>query len=171
MVTDISNKTTDDFKSEWFEYLSSYGDDVRSRCSESFDHFPYVMRFWPKNPYFFPIDFTRSHTALRLGIPNIPDVDSWNNIVTLVTEYLIPLREKIKQPIIISSGFRCPALNSAVNGAKHSYHMQGRACDIMCNNNLTLYNALSRLAIFYRKSHKPVLTELIQYTNFIHFAI
>ncbi len=32
--------------------------------------------------------------------------------------------------MIISSGYRCPALNKAVGGSDTSQHMKGEACDI-----------------------------------------
>ena len=35
-------------------------------------------------------------------------------------------------PIIISSGYRPPALNKAVNGATNSWHQKGLAADIAC---------------------------------------
>lgn len=161
----------ENLKQEWLEYLKFSGEYATSRCLRSFDLFPGVMLNWPMNSWFFPVDFTDSHTAVKLSIENIPDISSWGNIITLVTAYLIPLREKIKQPITISSGYRSQSLNKAVDGAANSYHMSGRACDIMCGNNRAMYNALARIAISNRKSHKPSLTELIQYSNFIHFAI
>jgi uncharacterized protein YcbK (DUF882 family) len=40
------------------------------------------------------------------------------------------LRESIKAPIIITSGYRCPAHNKAVKGAKKSRHLAGEAADI-----------------------------------------
>lgn len=171
MTTNSNLKSIDDLKREWSDYLKSAGQYVLSRCLRSFDSFPEVMRNWPMNPWFFPVDFTDSHTAVKLGLKNIPDVSSWGNILTLVTAYLIPLREKIKRPITISSGYRSPSLNKAVNGSSRSYHMQGRACDIRCNNNLAMYNSLVRIALRNRNNHKVPLTELIQYSNFIHFAI
>lgn len=36
------------------------------------------------------------------------------------------------KPILISSGYRCPPLNSAIGGSKNSAHMSGLACDFSC---------------------------------------
>lgn len=171
MVKYFKFSSVEDLKSQWTDFVSRFGPHALDRCLQSLEKFPSVMEKWPVNPYFFPVDFVYSNTALKLGISNIPDSSSWFNIITLVTNYLIPLREKIKQPINISSGYRSQSLNKAVDGAANSYHMSGRACDIMCGNNRAMYNALARIAISNRKSHKPSLTELIQYSNFIHFAI
>ena len=38
------------------------------------------------------------------------------------------------QPIMISSGYRSPEVNAAVNGSKNSQHMQGKAVDFTCPN-------------------------------------
>ena len=46
-----------------------------------------------------------------------------------VCEQLQILRDYIARPVIVTSGFRCPELNAACRGAKHSAHTQGRAAD------------------------------------------
>ncbi len=40
------------------------------------------------------------------------------------------LRNKIKKPVIITSGYRCSKHNSEVGGVKNSYHLLGMAVDI-----------------------------------------
>jgi len=40
------------------------------------------------------------------------------------------LRERCSFPFIVTSGYRCPAYNQAVGGAKDSAHMEGKAVDI-----------------------------------------
>ena len=40
------------------------------------------------------------------------------------------LRNKVNQPIIITSGYRCSLHNKKVNGAKNSQHLYGNAVDI-----------------------------------------
>lgn len=37
-----------------------------------------------------------------------------------------------EKPILISSGFRAPAVNAAVGGSKNSAHMSGLAVDFTC---------------------------------------
>jgi len=41
------------------------------------------------------------------------------------------LREAYGKPIHISSGYRCSTHNQAVGGAPNSYHLSGRAADIL----------------------------------------
>lgn len=54
--------------------------------------------------------------------------------VVFIDSYLVLildiLRNEVKKPIIINSGYRTPARNKAVGGAKYSYHMRGMAADI-----------------------------------------
>lgn len=42
------------------------------------------------------------------------------------------LRQELKVPFVITSGYRCPTHNANVGGDKNSFHMQGLACDIIC---------------------------------------
>ena len=52
------------------------------------------------------------------------------NIQNLCEVVLEPLREQVNEPVLISSGYRCPQLNRAVGGSPTSQHMTGEACDI-----------------------------------------
>jgi len=42
------------------------------------------------------------------------------------------LRELIGRPVVINSGCRCPNHNRNVGGVVHSYHVVGKAADIIC---------------------------------------
>lgn len=74
-------------------------------------------------------EFTDSDTATAKGIDNTPTDEHLENI-KFVAEQLQLIRNTYKQPINISSGYRCEELNTAVNGSKSSQHMQGLAVDI-----------------------------------------
>jgi len=63
------------------------------------------------------------------GTP-VPD-ELRNNVRMLVFEVLQPLRDWLKKPVRISSGYRTPAYNAKVKGAKRSQHMKGKAADII----------------------------------------
>ena len=52
------------------------------------------------------------------------------NLKLLVDKVLDPLRDAYGKPIIVTSGYRSPALNAAVKGSKTSQHMKGQAADI-----------------------------------------
>lgn len=56
-----------------------------------------------------------------------------NNLISLVKNVLQPAREKLAEPIHITSGYRNPAHNKAVGGATNSQHLYGEAADIYCS--------------------------------------
>ena len=80
---------------------------------------------------FFTIkELTKSDTAKRRGITNIPNKEEENNLIALVENILDPLREAYGKPIIVTSGYRCEELNRLVGGSKNSQHRVGMAVDI-----------------------------------------
>lgn len=75
-------------------------------------------------------EFTRSATASARGIPNVPNEEQVANLKALCVNVLEPLRQWYGKPIVIGSGYRCPALNKAVGGVSNSQHMKGEAADL-----------------------------------------
>ena len=73
---------------------------------------------------------TRSSTALRLGIENVPNQYELQNMEMVAKHVFEPLREAVDAPIKINSFFRCEELNKAIGGSAKSQHCQGRAIDI-----------------------------------------
>jgi zinc D-Ala-D-Ala carboxypeptidase len=71
-----------------------------------------------------------SQTAVRDGIDNTPNEQVIARLKDLCDNVLQPLRNLLKQPIVISSGYRSPALNAAVHGVPNSEHQLGQAADI-----------------------------------------
>ena len=80
--------------------------------------------------YFTITELSKSSTATQKRIDNTPNPSIIKNLESLVENILDPLREKFGKPIIVNSGYRCPALNKAVGGSKTSHHMTGLAADI-----------------------------------------
>jgi hypothetical protein len=74
-----------------------------------------------------------SHPSL-VEIPK-PGTSIYNNLVKLVEKLLDPIREKLNQPITVTSGYRSEKLNNAVGGSKTSAHRLGLAADIHTGNN------------------------------------
>ena len=84
--------------------------------------------------YFELEEFLRSSTALNKKIENLPSYQVVDNLILLRDNLLNPLREAWGSGIHINSGFRCPALNKAVNGVQNSQHLYGCAVDIVPSN-------------------------------------
>ena len=61
-----------------------------------------------------------------------PEIEQ--NLTALGEAVLDPLREKWGKPIVVSSGYRCPAINRAENGVSNSQHLKGEAADIVADN-------------------------------------
>lgn len=76
-------------------------------------------------------ELTRSDTALRLGIDNTPTRHHLANLHVLAAK-LEEVRALLGHPIIITSGYRSPALNQAVDGSATSSHREGLAADFHC---------------------------------------
>ena len=73
-----------------------------------------------------------SDFAVRHGIDNAPSAEILANLGVLA-EGLERVRAVLGgKPIHVNSGYRCAALNTALNGAPDSRHMQGLAADIVC---------------------------------------
>lgn len=85
------------------------------------------------SPHFSLRELTRSDTALRLGIENNPTEEHLKNLVLLCVNILEPVRAKFGV-VRINSGYRCLALNMAINPLtttlmKLSKHCSGQAVD------------------------------------------
>jgi hypothetical protein len=75
-------------------------------------------------------EVTRSETAKRNGISNMPTPEHIENFKKLAENVFQPIREHFGVPIHISSGYRSAALNKAVGGSASSQHCTGEAIDI-----------------------------------------
>lgn len=71
-------------------------------------------------------------TATQTVLQNNPPAAAILWLKILAVAILQPLRDKVGKPIIINSGYRCPAVNARVGGADKSAHLYGRAADIRC---------------------------------------
>lgn len=104
------------------------------------------------SPHFTLEEFTVSQTAAREGISNQPSPEHFENLKKTAA-----MMEKVRtllgnKPIIVSSGYRSPALNDAVGGSPTSAHCFGFACDFNC----PLYGSSTEVANFL-KSHMQEL--------------
>lgn len=83
------------------------------------------------SPHFSLEELTHSDTATRLGIDNTPTEEIIDNLTFLAGE-LEYVRDILGYPMLISSGFRCYALNDHLGSKRTSQHCQGLAVDFIC---------------------------------------
>ena len=76
------------------------------------------------------VELTRSATATRLGLMNVPSQTAVGNLRNLCQKVLEPLRQHLGKPIIVTSGYRSKELNKAVGGVENSQHLVGEAADL-----------------------------------------
>lgn len=101
------------------------------------------------NPKYFSLpELCRSYTAEKDGINNTPDFYQVANLCRLCELVLDPVREKIKRPITVTSGYRSQELNKAVGGVVTSQHVFGCAADIICADMQALEKALKENKAF-----------------------
>ena len=72
-----------------------------------------------------------SQTADRLGFDNYPDDVTLARIV-LTARKMDSIRRFLGAPIVVTSWYRCPALNAAIGSKPTSQHIRGEAVDFRC---------------------------------------
>lgn len=77
-------------------------------------------------------EFIASTTAVRLGIDNTPPPEIEENIRNILAPNAQTIRNFLAFPVLVDSGYRCEALNTAVKGVPNSAHTQGYAMDFVC---------------------------------------
>jgi len=75
-------------------------------------------------------EMTKSETALRKGLPNVPTEADIASLKLLAEKVLQPLRDHYGVGIKVNSGYRSPDVNAAVGGSRTSDHCKGQAADI-----------------------------------------
>jgi len=75
-------------------------------------------------------ELVSSSSAAKYGIKNVPDARAKANLTMLCQKCLQPIRDSYGKPIVVTSGYRCPALNVKIGGSRTSQHMKGQAADI-----------------------------------------
>ena len=121
---------------------------------------PLYGRGLGESSYFSIAELTASATAERLAIDNTPPSAARKMLTILVEQLLDPIRRHYGAPIIVTSGYRCPALNTAVGGVTNSHHIVGCAADITTgtiDNNRKLF----ALIIDMQSTHGLRFTQLI----------
>ena len=110
--------------------------------------------------YFSIEELVKSATAERLAIDNTPPRAAQRMLTILVEQLLDPIRRRYGAPIIVTSGYRCPALNTAVGGVANSHHIVGCAADITAGS-IEQNKVLFALIIEMQTAHAIRFTQVI----------
>lgn len=97
------------------------------------------------SPHFTLEELMSSNKARSLGIDNTPPQELMPRLV-LLADMLERIRSTLGVPVIVSSGYRCPALNRAVGSSSTSDHPQGHAADFAAPAFGTPYQICLQLA-------------------------
>ena len=112
-------------------------------------------------------EFEHSDIAKEERITNvITAVEIRDAIKSLVDNLLQPLREAIKKPLKISSGYRCLKLNShhRIGGSPTSQHVMGEAADVWCAT-MTPYELACKVVELGLEYDQMIL-----YPGFVHLS-
>lgn len=116
--------------------------------------------------YFNVYNYTKSATADRLKVDNVPDAIALRNLLHLHA-FLSELSCNITEiEFDVSSAYRCKLLNDAVKGAKNSAHLKGLACDLITKNQ----EDLRKLYLDIKNSDMN-FDQLILYNSHVHVSI
>jgi hypothetical protein len=96
-------------------------------------------------------EVTRSDSAKRKGIDNTPTPEHLENFKKLAQNIFEPIRKHFGVPIMISSGYRSKALNTAIGGSLTSQHCSGEAIDIDMDG--TANGVTNKMVFDYIKSN------------------
>lgn len=88
-----------------------------------------------------------SDTANTYKINNMPDINSLDCLQELIYFCLQPIRDKIKMPMIITSGYRNSQVNKLVGGVANSQHTKGQAIDFIIHG-LTPTQIIEKIKTF-----------------------
>lgn len=123
-------------------------------------------------------EFFASSTANENGIKNEPNLDERvtveRNINLLVVNVLDPLRDVLRTPITIKSGYRNPQVNKLVGGVNNSQHMSGYAADfhvkgftgsMMRNVFLYIYDNMDFDQLIYYRTKNIIHVSYVENSN------
>ena len=82
------------------------------------------------SPHFHLDEYTASETAARRGIDNTPPPELIGNLKRMAAT-MEQIRDILGAAIIVTSGYRCLELNSAIGSKPTSAHVQGLATDFI----------------------------------------
>ena len=117
------------------------------------------------SPHFSLEELTHSDIAVRLGIDNTPTVEIIDNLTFLAGE-LEYVRDILGHPMLVSSGFRCNALNDHLGSKRTSSHTQGLAVDFICPSFGNPHSVVSAIVMANINYDQVIL----EYDRWVHLS-
>jgi hypothetical protein len=117
------------------------------------------------SPNFTYKEMTESMTADKHGIRNVPGERQLVNLRLLCNFVLEPVRTLLGVPVIVTSGYRCLALNRLVGGARTSQHQKGEAADFVLRT-IKLQDAFIKIV----ESDIPFDQIIFEFGDWIHIS-
>ena len=124
--------------------------------------------------YFELSEFIKSETAEKKGIDNTPTFEVVEHLRELRDTLLDDLREAWGGPLIVTSGFRCKALNKAVGGSPTSDHPYGYVADLQPKDKRRTAKFVLWAACWIKDSGKrydQVIDERVNGERWLHVSI
>lgn len=117
------------------------------------------------SPHFTLDEMTVSQLAAREGLDNNPPAEARANL-QLLCNSLEQVRALFGAPVIVSSGYRSPAVNQRIGGARTSQHLQGLAADF------TVFG-MSPREVVRRVSESAIPFDqlILEFDNWVHLAV
>ena len=110
-------------------------------------------------------ELIHSDTAIKYKINNMPDINSLDCMLNLIVYCLQPVRDTLKKPMIISSGFRNSEVNRLVGGAKNSQHLKGQAVDFIVKG-----MTINQIIEIIKKSNIEYDQLINEYNKWVHIS-
>ena len=110
-------------------------------------------------------ELIKSNKAIQYNINNMPDINSLDCMLNLIVYCLQPIRELIKKPMIITSGYRNFQVNKLVNGKENSQHTKGQAVDFVVKG-MTVQQVIN----FIIKSNIEYDQLINEYDRWVHIS-
>jgi uncharacterized protein YcbK (DUF882 family) len=114
-------------------------------------------------------DLTRNFNLSEFSSRGQPVPPEYLCNVRVLATNLQVIRARIGQPLVIISGYRSPAHNTAVGGATNSYHLSAQAADIRCGGLSPV--ELRQVILDLIESGEIMQGGLGLYDTFVHYDI
>jgi zinc D-Ala-D-Ala carboxypeptidase len=113
-------------------------------------------------------ELTESAKAREMGIDNSLPTYLMRNAQALA-ERLQIIRDVLRVPVYVPSGYRCPELNKVVGGSSSSQHLLALAADIYATGYTAqaLFDAILKMNI----SYDQLIIERVGLTEWVHISV